>query len=145
MAGTVDMRLEPHAFVGLDLACVAEGEDLESAAVGEDGAVPAVEPVQSACRFNHLHAGTEIKMVGVAEDDLCFHFILQIVHVDSFHGAQCPDGHKNGGADFPVVGGDDACPCRAFFVGFFNNELHFVSILRQKYTKIRNIWNTFAR
>ena len=65
----VEVRGKGHALLG-DLAQLCEAEHLESAAVGEDGAVPAGELVQTAHLCHQLVAGTQMQMVGVAEHDL---------------------------------------------------------------------------
>ena len=78
MPRTVDVRLEPDALFGIYLATVAQREDLEAAAVGEDGAVPAVELVQTASLAKHLNAGAQIEVVGVAQNNLCLHILFQI-------------------------------------------------------------------
>ena len=58
------------AASSVDLAHVGEAEDLEAAAVGEDGAVPVHEAVQAAQLGDELVAGPQGEVVGVAEDDL---------------------------------------------------------------------------
>jgi hypothetical protein len=60
---------EADAFLG-DLAQGAQGEDLEAAGVGEDGAVPGHELVQAAEGFHHLQARAKPQVEGVAEADL---------------------------------------------------------------------------
>ena len=53
-----------------DLPQGAEAEDLEAAAVGEDGTVPVHEPVQSPVLPDQIVARPQVEMVGVAQDDL---------------------------------------------------------------------------
>src|SRR5208283_5129580 len=69
VTAAIQMRAEANAFVG-DLAELAEREDLKAAGIGEQGARPTDETVQSAHAADGLVAGAEIKMVGVAENDL---------------------------------------------------------------------------
>ena len=49
---------------------MGEAEQLESAAVGQDRAVPAHEAVQPAQRGDRLFAGPQREMIGVAQDHL---------------------------------------------------------------------------
>ena len=65
----VEVRGKGHALLG-DLAQLCEAEHLKSAAVGEDGAVPAGKLVQTAHLCHQLVARTQMQMVGVAEHDL---------------------------------------------------------------------------
>ena len=59
-----------HALLS-DLAQLCQTEHLKSAAVGQDGAVPAGELVQTAHVGHQLVAGAQVQMVSVAEHDLC--------------------------------------------------------------------------
>ena len=69
-AVAVQMGSEGHALLG-DLAQLGEAEHLKSAAVGQDGAVPAGKLVQTAHVGHQLVAGAQVQMVSVAEHDLC--------------------------------------------------------------------------
>ena len=53
-----------------DLDAMGEAEELEAAAVGQDRAVPAHEAVQAAQRRDHLFAGPQGQVIGVAQDHL---------------------------------------------------------------------------
>ena len=101
MARAVDVAAEVGALLG-ELAVVAEAENLEAAAVGEDGAVPAVELVQSARPGDYVHPGTQIQVVGVAQDYLGVHGIVQLVRVHGLYRADGAHGHKDGGEDLAV-------------------------------------------
>ncbi|KAF1007167.1 MAG: hypothetical protein GAK32_02340 [Pseudomonas fluorescens] len=67
--GTVHRRSEGHAFF-LDLAHGAQAEHLETAGVGEDGALPLHEVMQVAMLLDHLCARAQPQVEGVAQDDL---------------------------------------------------------------------------
>jgi len=69
VAAAVEMGAELDAFVG-DFAEFGEGEDLESAAVGEQAARPGDELVQAAEAGYEFMAGAEVEVLGVAENDL---------------------------------------------------------------------------
>ena len=107
MAGAVDVRGEPAAFLG-ELADRSEGEDLEAAAVREDGPIPMLELVQAAGLPEGVQAGTEVEVVGVAEDDLGLDVLFQVPVIHALDGADGAHRHEDGGADLPVVGGDHA-------------------------------------
>ena len=76
VAGAVYVRLELAAFLR-NLADAAEAEYLEAAAVCEDGAVPAFKLVEA--------AGTEVQVIGVAENDLRLDVFLKVPVVNTFH------------------------------------------------------------
>ncbi len=63
------MRAEGDALFG-DLAQIAEAENLKSAGVGEDGAIPAHETVQAAQAPDQLMTRTQVEVIGVAEKKL---------------------------------------------------------------------------
>ena len=107
VARTVDVRGEPAPFFG-KLADGGQGKDLEAAAVREDGTVPMLELVQPAGLAEGVQAGTEVEVVGVAEDDLGLDVLLQILVVHALHRADGAHRHEDGGADLPVVGGNHA-------------------------------------
>ena len=67
--GAVVDRAERDAVVVDREQRVAEREDLEAARIGEDRPVPARERVQPAELLDHVLAGPEVQVVGVAEDD----------------------------------------------------------------------------
>ena len=67
--GAVDVALELDAVLA-DASEALEREHLEAAGIGEHRARPGGEAVEPAHRANHLLAGAEMQMVGVAEDDL---------------------------------------------------------------------------
>ena len=72
----VQMGMEGHALFG-DVAQLGETEHLESAAVGEDGAVPAGELVQAAQLCHQLVPRTQVQVVGVAQHHLAAN-VLQV-------------------------------------------------------------------
>ncbi len=104
--GAIDVRTKTNAgFV--ERHAVGEAEDLEAAAIGEDGAVPAHEFVEAAeCGYGLL-AGAEGEMVRVGEDHLCTGF-GEAAGVDAFHRAERADGHEGGSFDDAVRRGEFA-------------------------------------
>jgi len=69
MLAAVDVGAEPDAVVG-NLSQRPHAEGLEPAAVGEYGSVPAHESVQTAQLGHGFHAGSQVQVVGVAQDHL---------------------------------------------------------------------------
>ena len=70
-------------------------ESLETAAVGEDGARPPHEPVQAAQPVNGIHPRAQVKVVGVAQDNLRpqVHNLVGREGLDSGLGSH---GHEDG-------------------------------------------------
>src|SRR5208337_1789107 len=68
----VEVRSELYA-VRFDLPDFGEAENLEAAAVSEDGQFPVHEPVQAAGGAEDVQAGPDVEMIGVAKDDLRAH------------------------------------------------------------------------
>src|SRR5574344_862255 len=100
------MAGELYSFLG-HLAYVGQGEDLISSGVGEYGACPSLEAVQTACLVQDLGARTEVEMVGVAKDNLRLDIVLKVAPLYALHGAHCADGHEDGREDVAVVGMND--------------------------------------
>jgi hypothetical protein len=63
------VRAERHALLA-DFAKIGQAENLEPARVCEDGSIPLHEPMQPAHAPNGFDSGPQIKMVGIAEQNL---------------------------------------------------------------------------
>ena len=98
------MRPEGGALLA-QLAQVAKAEDLEAAAVGQDGSIPAHERMQAAELLDQLRARPQHQVIGVGEDDLraC---LAQFFRRDAFDGGLRADGHEDGRRDGAVRGLD---------------------------------------
>ena len=82
-----------------------QGEHLEAAAVGEDGLVPAGEPVEPPQLPDDPVPGADVKVVGVAELHLAPQF-LQVKGGDApLDGGAGGNVHKGRGLDSAVDGG----------------------------------------
>ena len=102
----VDVAFEGDAVV-VDLVEVGEGEDLESAAVGEDRAGPGHEFVEIAqCRDGFL-AGAEHEVVGVSQDYLRTGG-GELIGENAFDCALRTDGHEGGRVEDAMRRGDAA-------------------------------------
>ena len=100
---SVDMGAEGHAFVR-DLTSVRQAEDLVATAIGEDGAVPAIEAVQASRLVERVETGAQVEVIGIAEDDLRTDIVTQLGHMDGLDRAHGPDGHEDRREDLSVVG-----------------------------------------
>src|SRR5262249_37572712 len=76
-----------------DRSALSKAEDLISAAIGQDQTIPPDESMQTAASCNQLVAWTEIKVIGVPEDDLCA-CLFEIAMTHRFHGALGADRHE---------------------------------------------------
>ena len=113
-------RGEGHAFFG-DLAPVRQREHLEAAGIGEDRLVPAGEAVQAAVGLDHLEAGPQEQVEGVAEDDLGAEF-PDLVRQHALDRAVGADRHERRGLDGAAREADAAATGVA--IGFQQIELH---------------------
>ncbi len=73
----------------------------------------------------HLAAGAEVEVVGVAQDDLGLHLLLEFAEVDSLHAAHRAHGHEDGGEDLTMGRLDAAGPRVAVGVGVLQFERHW--------------------
>ena len=78
----------------LDLPNCGKAEDLEAAAVSKDRELPIDEIMQATRGADDVHPGTDMEMIGVAEDDLSTQF-SEFAGVDGFDAALCANGHEN--------------------------------------------------
>src|SRR5262244_1604821 len=102
------MRAELHALFP-NLPQIAEAEDLEPAAVGQNRAIPRDELAQPAEIEDGFVAGPAKKMVGVSENDPrveAFEHLLR----DGLDRAGGPDRHEDGRLNFAVGRCNAACP-----------------------------------
>ena len=110
MAAAVDVALEGASFRG-ELTYGAEAEDLEAAAIGENGTVPALKAVQAACLTQYVQTGAKVEMIGIAEDNLGMHVILEVLVIDALHRADGSDRHEDRSADIAVIRMHHATAC----------------------------------
>ena len=100
--GAVDVGLEGDAVFG-NARQIAQAEDLEAAAVGEDGQAPAHECVQAAEAADELVAGPQVEVIGVAEDDRGA-AVEQVAAAQSLDGCLRAHRHEHGRVDDAVRG-----------------------------------------
>ena len=107
MLAAIDVAAEGHPLVS-QFAVLGKGEDLEAAAVGQDGTVPPVELVQASGTLDDVHTGTQVQVIGVAQDDLGLDVLAQFGHMDSLDGSHGAYWHEDRGLDLAVVGRDES-------------------------------------
>ena len=100
MFGAIQVRSKRNAFL-LDLAQLIQAEYLKAARVGENGARPRHEAVQSAQFSDLLDAGPQIEVISVGEKDLNAEF-FQSVLGNALDRGQCADRHEDRSLDFAV-------------------------------------------
>ncbi len=83
-------------------------KDLKTAAVRKDGFVPVHKGMQTAPPGNHIIAGPQVKMIGVAQNNLGVHGI-QIMRVKAFYRPKGSNGHEDGSLDAAVGRDERAC------------------------------------
>ncbi len=113
------MRAEGYAFFA-DLAQIVETENLEAAGVGENGSIPRHEAVQAAHLANGFDSGTQIKMVGIAKQNLDAEFLQDILR-NAFDRTKRSYGHEDWRFDFSV--GHDEFARTGGVAGGFNLKL----------------------
>ena len=104
MLRPVDMRTE-LATLFPEFADTGELEHLKSSRVGKDRAIPPAESMQTASLVQNVKSGTEVEVIGVAEDNLRLHLLAQYGEMHTFHTAACSHGHEDRGENLPMVGG----------------------------------------
>ena len=76
------------------MAKILEAPDLESAAVGEHGAVPAHKLLHTTHLGHKFRARAQIEVVRIRENDLRLHF-AQVPRRKSLHARKSAHRHKN--------------------------------------------------
>ena len=97
---SVEVGAEAHAVVA-HFAQLVEREDLKAPRIGEQGARPTDEFVQAAHAADGLVAGAQIKVIGVAENDLSAERFERFLR-DGFDRSLRADRHEDGGFDGPM-------------------------------------------
>ena len=112
----IEVRTELHA-VRFNFADFGEAEDLETTAVGENGQLPVHELVQAAGGGDDVETGADVKVIGVAKNDLgaAFQQFTRVHGLDTGLGAH---GHINRGIHDPVGGGQAAEPSLRLGISF---------------------------
>jgi hypothetical protein len=100
MRRSIEVRAKRDAFFA-DLAQIVQAENLEAARIGEDGSIPRHEAVQPAHLANRLDSGTQIKMIGIAEQNLDAKLFQHILR-NALDRTERSHRHEYGRLDFSV-------------------------------------------
>ena len=106
-AATVNVRSKTNSLLG-DLAELCQGENLKSAAIGENRAIPIHKLADTAHVADESITRTEVQMVGVGKLDLTVK-LAELHRVNTaFDRSTRANVHKDGGLDISVYGVEDA-------------------------------------
>src|SRR5262249_17184273 len=116
---SVQVRAECDPFFGHP-AQFAQAKDLESTRVGENGPPPRHEPVQPAQLANRLNSGPQVKVIGIAENDLRSESLKNVLG-NTLHRSNRAHGHKDRGLDRGVR--RNQSPSASSTAGFVDRKL----------------------
>ena len=122
----VDVRTEVRPLFG-ELATVRQREDLEAAAIGENGTLPPVELVQPAGLVQDIEARAQVQVIGVAQDYLGLDVVAQLALMHSLDRRHRAHGHEDRRQYRTVVGRDYAGPGMATLIGMYQLKIHRLS------------------
>ena len=105
MFRAIDVRTKHTSFL-CQFSDTCQRKHLKTAAISKDRALPSVETVQTACRFEHLQTWPEIQMIGVTEDNLCLDLFAKFAEMNSLYRPASAYWHKDWRFDLSVVGSD---------------------------------------
>lgn len=120
VVGAIDMRFEFDTF-RVDFPVGREAVNLVATAIGQYRFVPSIEAMQATCLVDDVGAGSKVEVVGIAQNDLSFDILIQVLLGDGFDSAGGAHGHKYGSFDGTVIGSDDTSA--SFAVGVRRKEL----------------------
>src|SRR5690554_5356990 len=105
MPGAVDVRLKGGPLFP-EFASVTQRKNLKAATIGQYGLIPTIKTVQATGLTQYLQAGTQIKVISIAQNNLSPDSCLQVAHLDALNRTDRSNRHKNGRQNFPVVCGE---------------------------------------
>ena len=118
---TVDMGRE-CAAVRRQFADAGKRKNLETAAVREDGSVPADELVQAACLVEYVQTGAQVQMIRVAKYDLCPDIFFQVTMIHTFYRAYGAHRHEDRSLYLTVICCKYSATCRTVCIFGYNLE-----------------------
>ena len=142
MAAAVDVGLESAALF-FDFAVLGQREDLETAAVGEQRALPSRKAVQPSRCLQYVHSRPQVKVVGVAEDDLGINVLVEFTPVYRLHCAGSAHGHENRSGYIAGVGAYHARACVTQCILFCYFKPHNYQLLSISEVSVMNKWLIF--
>ena len=120
-AAIVVERLEVHS-ISIGLHHVVEAEQLETARVGEHGAVVIHELLHATRLFDDIDAGTHVQVIGVRKHNLGVQ-LVKTARRDALDRSMRTDGHEHGRREVAVrsLVAQRACIARLGFYGAIEN------------------------
>ena len=95
MLAAVNMRPERDAFLR-NFAETGETENLETAAIGQNGAVPIHKLMQAAHFPDNIYSRPEVEVVVIGQDHTDID-LFKLAGSNGFNGGLAADRHKDGG------------------------------------------------
>ena len=125
------MALEFHTLF-MNAPQLTEGENLESAAVCKDIAVPVAEVVKSIEGLQDFNTRSQIEMISVSQNQVV-PYLGHIVVMDALDRAVCSHRHESRSLHNSVRKGYLPCPClaRCILMLEFENPCHNHCLLRK--------------
>ena len=71
-------------------------------------------------------ARSQVKVVGIAQDDLCVDILFEEGTLHAFDGTHGAYGHKNRGCYIPMVGMHHACACARMRICMYEVKKNFL-------------------
>ena len=119
----VDVRTETAPFLG-DFAALGQRKDLKTAAIGQYRPLPPAETVQAAGPFEDFGARPQVQVIGIPQNDLRAHLLLQVAVENALDASDRSYGHKNRRFDRPVTGRDYPGARCTVRIGMYEFKIH---------------------
>src|SRR5580693_8187853 len=104
------MGFKHHPFFR-NLPCPCKRKNLVTATVCQNWQVPVHKTVQPPGIFQYPSPGTQIKMIGISQDDFRMDLLNQLVTRNGFYTPCRTYRHKNRGLDLTVISMYQTCTC----------------------------------
>src|SRR5690606_6381666 len=118
------MRAERNAFF-FDFTYFCQRIHLIAAAIGQYRPRPTIEPMNATRAVQYIQPGTQVEVVSVAQDDLGFYGIDQLMLVHGFYCARGPNRHKYRGFDGSMCGFHETGTRLGLAICRLKGEFHF--------------------
>ncbi len=109
------MILKRDAFLR-DLPQLRQRENLVTSAVGQNRPIPIHELMEAAEMFDHVEPRPHEQVIGVAQDDLSFHF-AQLARTHRFDAALRSNRHEGWGLDHAMRSFQATSACSCVLIG----------------------------
>jgi hypothetical protein len=124
----IDVAPEGHALL-LDFSVLGQAVHLIPSGIGQDGPVPAHEPMQSSRLLQDIKARTKIQVVGVPQNDVRVDGFGQHILRHRLDGTLRANRHERGGAEVTVRRLQRAGPGLGMGINGLDDEGHGGDVL----------------